>query len=115
MRLERVLGSTARFWINLEVIYRDQMTRLKEKEQLAAWVPWLDELPVKELMDQGVIPKQRLVAQHKPGIVQNLLHFFGVASPEEWQACYGNLEVSFLRTRVEQCIVTGKQIGRAHV
>lgn len=42
------------------------------------WTFWLDKLPVKELMNLGVISKCHLTARNKPEVVKDLLHFFGV-------------------------------------
>lgn len=35
--------------------------------------------------------------------VEACLRFFGVASPEEWHSLYGGMEVSFRRSREDQC------------
>ncbi|MBE9256660.1 HigA family addiction module antitoxin [Dolichospermum sp. LEGE 00246] len=102
LKLERVLGSTAAFWLRYEAQYRAALAKKEEESRLQGWTFWLDQLPVRELMNQGKIPKCVLIAKNKPGVVKNLLHFFGVASPEDWQKCYGSLEVSFRRTREEQ-------------
>ena len=102
LKLERVLGSTAGFWLNREAQYRAHLARIEEEERLEAWTSWLGELPVKELMQQGVTVKRRIDAKNKPGIVRDLLHFFGVASPQEWKSFYGRMEVSFRRTREAQ-------------
>lgn len=102
LKLERVLGSTAAFWLRYEAQYRAALAKKEEESCLHGWTSWLDKLPVRELMNQGVIPKCILIDKNKPGVVKNLLHFFGVASPEEWQKCYGSLEVNFRRTRQEQ-------------
>lgn len=102
LKLERVLGSTAGFWLNREAQYRAQLAKIEEEKRLEAWIPWLDELPVKELMQQEVIAKRRMVAKKKPGIVRDLLHFFGVASPEEWQTYYAGMRCAFRRTRESQ-------------
>ncbi|NET04439.1 MAG: HigA family addiction module antidote protein [Symploca sp. SIO2B6] len=102
LKLELVLGSTAGFWLNREAYYRAQLAKIEEEERLETWTSWLDELPVKELMQQEVIVKRRMVDNNKPGIVRDLLHFFGVASPEEWQSCYASMEYAFRRTREAQ-------------
>ena len=52
---------------------------------------------IKELMNLGVIPKCHLIAKNKPSLVKNLLQFFGVASPEDWQKYYAGMEVAFRR------------------
>ncbi|MEC4818997.1 MAG: HigA family addiction module antitoxin [Scytonema sp. PMC 1069.18] len=102
LKLERVLGSTAGFWLNREAQYRAALARKEEEIRLKGWTPWLDNLPVKELMNLGIIPKCHLIAKNKPGLVKKLLHFFGVASPEEWRSYYAGMEASFRRTRPEQ-------------
>lgn len=102
LRLERVLGSTADFWLAREANYQKHKARLDAAAKHAAWVTWLDELPAKELMAFGAIPRQRLDAKTKPGLVDACLRFFGVASPDEWRAHYGGMQMAFRRSRVEQ-------------
>jgi HTH-type transcriptional regulator / antitoxin HigA len=102
LKLERVLGSTAVFWLNREAQYRAYLANLEEENRLQGWTSWLDRLPVKDLMNQGVIPQCRLSAKNKPALVKKLLQFFGVASPEDWQKYYVGMEVSFRRTRQKQ-------------
>lgn len=101
-RLERVLGSTMNFWLKLEVNYQQHKARLEAAERHASWVSWLDELPVKELMDACAITKVRNDAKNKPSIVEACLRFFGVASPDEWRNHYGGMQVSFRRSKEEQ-------------
>lgn len=101
-RLERVLGSTMDFWLSLEANYQRHKARLEAAERHAGWVPWLDELPLKELMACEAIPKQRLDSRHKPGLVDACLRFFGVATPDEWRAHYGGMQMAFRRSRAEQ-------------
>lgn len=104
-RLERVLGSTLEFWLALEANHQKHVARLEAERRHAAWVPWLDELPLKDLMDSGAIEKQRRTEGNKPGLVQACLRFFGVASPDDWRAHYGGMEMAFRRSREEQCDV----------
>lgn len=101
-RLERVLGSSLDFWLRLEANYQKHLARLQAEQCHEAWVPWLDELPVKELMASGVIEKKRMEAKNKPGVVEDCLKFFCVSSPEEWRNYYGGMEVSFRRSREDQ-------------
>ena len=102
LKLENVLGSSASFWLSREAQYRAKLAQKEAEVDFQQWVPWLDELPVKELMDQGVIQKQRRDAKNKPALVRELLRFFGVASPEEWRSYYVSMEAAFRRTRTEQ-------------
>lgn len=101
-RLERVLGSTMDFWLALEANYQKHKARLEAAERHVGWVPWLEELPLKELMACEAIPKHRLDSKHKPGLVEACLRFFGVATPDEWRAHYGGMQMSFRRSRAEQ-------------
>ena len=100
--LERVVGGTTEFWLTREANYQSHRARLKAAEQNAQWVPWLEELPVKDLMTSGAIPKYRLIAKNKPQVVEACLRFFGVASPQEWQSHYGGMQVAFRRSRADQ-------------
>jgi len=102
MRLERVLGSSASFWLAREAKFRERSARLEAAKACSGWVDWLDQLPVKELMSFERIPKRRMIQKHKPAIVSDCLRFFGVASPEEWQKHYGGMEVAFRRSRPDQ-------------
>lgn len=102
LKLERVLGSTAAFWLRYEAQYRASLAQIEEEKRLQEWVGWLDCLPIQDLMNQEVIPKCRVTPKNKPSLVKNLLLFFGVASPEEWQKYYADNEVLFRRTRKEQ-------------
>jgi HTH-type transcriptional regulator/antitoxin HigA len=101
-RLERVLGSTLDFWLALEANYRKHTARLEAAATHASWASWLDELPVKELMACGAIPKVTMSAKNKPGLVDACLRFFGVAAPDDWRVHYGGMQVAFRRTRPDQ-------------
>ena len=102
MRLERVLDGSAGFWLTREARYRERLARLDAQERFAQWVDWLDDLPVKALMKSSVIPRRRVDAKTKPELVEELLHFFGVASPADWLTRYGGMQVSFRRSRADQ-------------
>lgn len=102
IRLERVLGSTVGFWLAREARYRERCARLEAAQKHAGWVAWLDSLPIKEMMTVGGITKRRLEAKSKPGLVEDCLRFFGVASPREWAAHYLTMQASFRRSRKEQ-------------
>ncbi len=99
LRLERVLGSTARFWLNREAIYRERLARLKAQHRYEKWTDWLVILPLPWLKKIGVIPDRRITESRKPELVETLLQFFSVASPNEWIERYENLQGSFRRAR----------------
>lgn len=103
LALERVFGTPMRFWLAREAKYREHKARLEAAKNHESWVAWLDTLPVKELMDNGWIPKERITAKAKPSLVEACLRFFGVASPDEWRTEYGSMQAAFRRSREEQC------------
>ena len=49
-KLEKVLGSTARFWISLDTQYRQQLASHAELNVLAKHKSWLKELPLKDML-----------------------------------------------------------------
>jgi HTH-type transcriptional regulator/antitoxin HigA len=102
LRLERVLGSSVGFWLAREARYRERLARLEATEKYAGWVDWLASLPLREMMAAGAIAKRRVDARARPGLVEDCLRFFGVASPDEWHAHYGDMQASFRRSREEQ-------------
>ena len=104
-RLERVVGSTVGFWLAREAKYRERCARLQAAEKFAGWVNWLEMLPIKEMMNAGAIKKCRIDAKSKPALVESCLRFFGIASPDEWQGRYGQMQAAFRRSREEQCDV----------
>ncbi len=88
-QLERVLGIPAGFWLNSEKSYRKELYELQQ-EELALKKDWLDKFPVTDLRKLGWLPDTR----EKHVLVDSLLKFFGVASPEEWERIYVAEEVS---------------------
>lgn len=102
LRLERVLGGPAQFWLTREAQYRAQCARLTANSRLGDWTSWCDRLPVRELMQAGAIRKRRIDAKTKPELVEDLLRFFSVASPAGWAQRYAAMEVAYRRTRAEQ-------------
>ena len=102
IRLERVLGSTTEFWLTREAQFRAQKARLESAAQYGAWADWLEKLPLRELMKSKAIPTRRIVPGESDHLIEDLLRFFGVASPDEWAGHYVAMEGSFRRSREEQ-------------
>ena len=84
LRLERVLGSSAEFWLSREVKYREAIARAEEKKRLTSQIGWLKELPLKHMTDFGWIRKFR----EKTDQVSECLKYFGVASVSAWRLKY---------------------------
>ncbi len=91
LQLERALGVPARFWNNLENNYRETVARIAEQERLREHVAWLKQIPVNALVRHGWIRSFRDKVQQ----VQEVLNFFGVASPERWREMHLSMDVAY--------------------
>lgn len=80
LELERVLGTPARVWVNLEAAYRLARAREAEREDLDRQKKWVKRFPVREMEKRGWIPERKVAAER----VHALLSFFGVASFDDW-------------------------------
>jgi HTH-type transcriptional regulator / antitoxin HigA len=94
LRLERVTNVPAHFWNNLEAKYRERVLRAKEQKRLAANVSWLKTIPIKELVKRGAVEPQK----DDLCLVAAVLAFFGVNSPQEWNAVWGCFRVAFRKS-----------------
>lgn len=84
LRLERVLGSTADFWLNREVRYREALARQEALESHKASLGWLKELPLAEMINFGWVKAFKDKARQ----LEACLGFFGVNSIEAWRKTY---------------------------
>lgn len=98
-RLERVTGTPARFWNAREAEYRSDLERLRAKRDLAESVAWLKELPVKVLVDRGILP---VAPADRTSRVEQMLSFFGVASVEAWRDVYATMACAFRQSRAHK-------------
>lgn len=94
LQLEKVLNVPARFWLNRELQYRESLARQAEQQDIEAQISWLEQIPVAEMVQQGWISAhENLVDQ-----MRNVLNFFAVTSPREWQEVWFNPEVVFRKS-----------------
>ncbi len=98
LQLERVLGIPARFWSNRERHYREFLARAKEEEQLQPQVGWLDQVPLKEMVELGWIQKFDEIVEQ----LREVLQFFGVVSPEQWCELWWNPRAAFRQSAAFQ-------------
>lgn len=91
LRLEKVTGIKADFWLSREAGYREALARKEDILELKANVGWLKALPVNEMVKFGWIDKQA----NKWEQVDACLQYFGVASPEAWQSQYSEYGAAF--------------------
>lgn len=81
LRLEKVLGSTARFWLGLESQYCEQLARKADTVLLAMHANWLNELPLRHMIKMSWVRKFTNKAEQ----VGECLRFFAVSSVEAWR------------------------------
>ena len=99
LQLERVLGVPANFWINRERQYQEYQARIEEVDRLNTYKEWLRCFPISEMARWG------WVARHKDPVhqIRELLNFFGVASPKQWQSIWKEACVLFRKSAVFEC------------
>lgn len=103
-QLEKVLGIDAKFWLNREMIYREQLSRIEQEEALEECKDWLRSQPVKALKQCGYLKEDK----PGPGMVNELLQFYGVASPLQWESVYLNhyIEASFRKSNIYETVLS---------
>ena len=89
-QLEKVLGVPASFWLNREKEYRKELFELDEQAFYESCIGWLQNFPVSQMKKLECLPQTR----DKHTLVEAMLKFFGVATPEEWARIYVHEEVS---------------------
>lgn len=95
LQLERVLGIPAGFWNKRDYHFREYQAKRQEGERLRHKVGWLDEMPVRDMVKLGWIsPYADKVLQ-----LQEVLDFFGVASPEVWKRIWCGPKISYRRSK----------------
>ena len=96
LQLEQVLRIPASFWLKYEQNYREFLARLAEEQRLVDWVDWLNEFPVKEMIRRGWLS----AGTSKSRQVFEVLQFFGVASPDTWQAIWEEQSIKYRKSGV---------------
>ena len=91
LQFERVLGIPASFWNNLERNYQEYVAGCRERELLAASTEWLRKVPVSALEKLGWIRRHG----NEVDTMREVLTFFGVASPNEWERVFQLPQASF--------------------
>jgi len=84
IKLEKVLNISKQFWLNSELSYRDELSRIEQEEFLEQCVEWLKEQPYKELRQYNYIKSDRIGG----GMAEELLKFYAVANPKAWEEVY---------------------------
>src|SRR5580704_7204579 len=98
LQFELVLGVAASFWNAREQQYREALARKKEAEAFETQLDWLDKIPHRAMAKMGWIPE----TDNKVQLLQQLLTFFGVASPTSWDEVW-DLNISFRQSKTLKC------------
>ncbi len=88
LALEKVLQVPAGFWLKLESNYREHLARQAEALTLEAFVTWARRFPYPDMVRMGFVTPAR-AADEKAGV---LLRYFGVATPDQWEVVYAEME-----------------------
>lgn len=100
LKLGRVFSRPAHFWNNLEQLYQEDQARLIEQERMREHLDWLNRVPVKKMASLGFMKKYN----EKVAQLDEVLHFFGVASPEQWKTVWERHQVAYRQSqRFEPC------------
>lgn len=95
IRLERVTGVPAPFWLGLESNFRAQLSRQDESRQLEVQLEWLESVPVRELARRGAIES----GNDRVGTLRAVLNFFGVSSVETWKDLWLSPSAAFRKSK----------------
>jgi len=91
LKLENVLDISAQYLLRIERRYRDDLLSIRKSEMAKQHIRWSSNFPIKKLMKWNCIPTET----DKAKIAENLLKFFGVASPTQWENIYYGKSVAF--------------------
>jgi HTH-type transcriptional regulator / antitoxin HigA len=95
LQFERVLGISASFWNNRERRYRESLAWQEENESLQQQVTWLDQIPVKAMIKASWIRQ----FQDKVEQLREVLNFFSVVSPKQWEDIWEETDVYFRKSQ----------------
>ncbi|MFM6311880.1 MAG: helix-turn-helix domain-containing protein [Dolichospermum sp.] len=98
LQLELIFNIPASFWNNRERHYREFLAQKEEKKRLAKQVPWLKEIPVTAMIKSGWIRR----CGDKVEQLREVLNFFAVASPEQWEGIWLNHHINFRQSQAFQ-------------
>ncbi len=94
-KFELVLGRPAHFWNNLESQYQENKVRIEEIERMKENYEWMSRVPVKQMIKQGWIKSYNTKSEQ----LEEVLRFFGVASPAQWKVIWEDYQVAYRQTK----------------
>jgi HTH-type transcriptional regulator / antitoxin HigA len=93
LAFEKVFQRPAHFWLNLQREFDEAEARRKEFAKTAGWKEWAANFPVKEMK------KLNFYLTEGSRDAAMLLNFFGVSSPDSWDAVWEASAVAYRQTR----------------
>lgn len=93
-KLEMVTGVSARFWNDLEMKYREQSSKIAQKEEWERGITWSKTIPMRELIERQAIPEVDTPSE----LVQEALRFYGVANVDAWERLWNDPKVAARRS-----------------
>ncbi len=87
LQLEKVTSIPAAFWNTAESNYRERLARLADAERQQDKVGWLDQFSYSQMASLALVP----ALANKVERVGQLLRYFAVATPKQWESTYGEL------------------------
>jgi addiction module HigA family antidote len=93
LAFEKAFGRPAHLWLNLQRHFDEAEARNQESARYFHWTDWAQRFPLREMEKlRFTLPKGRFEAE-------TLLNFFGVASPESWNAVWKASAVAYRQTQ----------------
>jgi HTH-type transcriptional regulator / antitoxin HigA len=87
LQLEKVTGVPASFWNHAESNYRAWIARQLDETRQQQEVGWITRFSYSKMASLGLVD----AVKDKVARVGQLLRYFGVASPRQWESTYGQL------------------------
>ena len=91
LQLERATGVPANFWNSSQCNYEATLARLEEERGLVPESSWLEQFPLKALIQKGWLPQFDSSSEQ----LRAMLNFFGVAGIKEWKTIWTAPEVAY--------------------
>jgi addiction module HigA family antidote len=93
LALEKAFARPAHLWLNLQRHFDEAEARNQESARFLEWTDWAERFPIREMEKlRFTLPKGRSEAE-------TLLNFFGVASPDSWNAVWKASAVAYRQTQ----------------
>lgn len=93
LAFEKVFQRPAHFWLNLQRQFDEAEARRRELAKTSQWTEWAANFPLKEMK------RLKFFVVEGPSDAAMLLNFFGVSSPESWNAVWKASAVAYRQTR----------------